>query len=36
MTPEPRDFINERAGRGLSEAELRAVVWENGHRLMAD
>jgi predicted TIM-barrel fold metal-dependent hydrolase len=34
--PEPRDFINEPAGRGLSEAELKAVMWENGHKLMAE
>jgi hypothetical protein len=34
--PEPRDFINERAGHGLSAAELNAVMWENGHKLMAD
>jgi predicted TIM-barrel fold metal-dependent hydrolase len=32
--PEPRDFLSETAGKGLSDAETRAVMWENGHALM--
>lgn len=34
--PEPRDFMKERAGANLSDSELAAVMWENGHKLMAD
>lgn len=34
--PEPRDFITERAGQGLSTEEMKAVMWDNGRRLMAD
>jgi predicted TIM-barrel fold metal-dependent hydrolase len=33
--PEPRDFTIERAGQGLTDAELRAVMWENGQEMMA-
>jgi predicted TIM-barrel fold metal-dependent hydrolase len=34
--PEPRDFATERAGQGLTQSELSAVMWDNGHRLFAD
>jgi predicted TIM-barrel fold metal-dependent hydrolase len=34
--PQPRDFICETAGQGLNDAEMRAVMWENGARMMAD